>query len=97
MHLGSRGTSDTVRIVVSDRSKDRNTGKSAGCSYPGNFPEQLCDLRSCSRKRQKSAGGKKKIGIVTQLSGSSFMLEVKRGIQTGKKELEELGEHEDTV
>ena len=44
-----------------------------------------------ARKRQKSAGGKKKIGIVTQLSGSSFMLEVKRGIQTGKKELEELG------
>ena len=43
------GTSDTVRIVVSDRSKDRNTGKSTGCSYPGNFPEQLCDLRSCSR------------------------------------------------
>ena len=40
---------DTVRIIVSDRSKDRNTGKSAGCSYPGNFPEQLCDLRSCSR------------------------------------------------
>lgn len=27
-----------------------------------------------ARKRQKSAGGKKKIGIVTQLSGSSFML-----------------------
>ena len=49
MHLGSRGTSDTVRIVVSDRSKNRNTGKSTGCSYPGNFPEQLCDLRSCSR------------------------------------------------
>ena len=45
-----------------------------------------------ARKRQKSAGGKKKIGIVTQLSGSSFMLEVKRGIQTGKKELEELDE-----
>ena len=44
-----------------------------------------------ARKRQKSAGGKKKIGIVTQLSGSSFMLEVKRGIQNGKKELEELG------
>ena len=38
-----------LRIVVSDRSKDRNTGKSAGCSYPGNFPEQLCDLRRCSR------------------------------------------------
>ena len=27
-----------------------------------------------ARKRQKNAGGKKKIGIVTQLSGSSFML-----------------------
>ena len=38
-----------------------------------------------SRKRQKNASGKKKIGIVTQLSGSSFMLEVNRGIQTGKK------------
>ena len=44
-----------------------------------------------ARKRQKNAGGKKKIGIVTQLSGSSFMLEINRGIQTGKKELEELG------
>ncbi len=44
-----------------------------------------------ARKRQKTPGGKKKIGIVTQLSGSSFMLEVKRGIQTGKKELEDLG------
>ena len=44
-----------------------------------------------SRKRQKNTSGKKKIGIVTQLSGSSFMLEVNRGIQTGKKELEELG------
>ena len=44
-----------------------------------------------ARKRQKSAGGKKKIGIVTQLSDSSFMLEINRGIQTGKKELEELG------
>ena len=41
------------------------------------------------RKRQKNTSGKKKIGIVTQLSGSSFMLEVNRGIQTGKKELEE--------
>ena len=27
-----------------------------------------------SRKRQKNTSGKKKIGIVTQLSGSSFML-----------------------
>ncbi len=44
-----------------------------------------------ARKRQKTPGGKKKIGIVTQLSGSSFMLEVKRGIRTGKKELEDLG------
>ena len=44
-----------------------------------------------ARKRQKSIEGKKRIGIITQLSGSSFMLEVKRGILTGKKELEELG------
>ncbi len=44
-----------------------------------------------ARKRKKTPGGKKKIGIVTQLSGSSFMLEVKRGIRTGKKELEDLG------
>lgn len=44
-----------------------------------------------ARKRQKTPGGKKKIGIVTQLSESSFMLEVKRGIRTGKKELEDLG------
>lgn len=44
-----------------------------------------------ARKRQKNPGGKRKIGIVTQLSGSSFMLEVKRGILTGKKELEDLG------
>lgn len=44
-----------------------------------------------ARKKQKSGTGKKKIGIVTQLSGSSFMLEVKRGILTGKKELEDLG------
>lgn len=44
-----------------------------------------------ARKRQKNPAGKKKIGIVTQLSGSSFMLEIKRGIQTGKKELEDLG------
>ena len=44
-----------------------------------------------ARKRQKNSGGKRKIGIVTQLSGSSFMLEIKRGIQTGKKELEDLG------
>ena len=44
-----------------------------------------------ARKRQKNAGGRRKIGIVTQLSGSSFMLEIKRGIQTGKKELEDLG------
>ncbi len=44
-----------------------------------------------ARKRQKNPNGKRKIGIVTQLSGSSFMLEIKRGIQTGKKELEDLG------
>ena len=44
-----------------------------------------------ARKRQKNTEGKKKIGIVTQLAGSSFMLEVKRGIFAGKRELEELG------
>ena len=43
-----------------------------------------------TRKRQKNAGGKKKIGIITQLSGAAFMVEVKRGIFTVKKELEEL-------
>ena len=44
-----------------------------------------------TRKKQKNAGGKKKIGIITQLSGAAFMVEVKRGIFTVKKELEELG------
>lgn len=38
-----------------------------------------------ARKRQKNAGGKKKIGIVTQLSGSSFMLEINRGNPDRKK------------
>lgn len=44
-----------------------------------------------SRKRQNTSGGKKKIGIVTQLANASFMVEINRGIQTAKKELEELG------
>lgn len=44
-----------------------------------------------SRKRQNASSGKKKIGIVTQLANASFMVEINRGIQTAKKELEELG------
>lgn len=44
-----------------------------------------------SRKRQNASSGKKKIGIVTQLANDSFMVEINRGIQTVKKELEELG------
>lgn len=43
------------------------------------------------RKRQSTAGGKKKIGIVTQLSQAAFMKEITRGNLTAKKELEELG------
>lgn len=43
------------------------------------------------RRRQDKAGGRKKIGIVTQLSKASFMIAVRRGIQTVKKELEERG------
>lgn len=38
-----------------------------------------------TRKKQKNAGGKKKIGIITQLSGAAFMVEVKRGIFSKKK------------
>lgn len=44
-----------------------------------------------ARKRRRGPAGKIKIGIVTQLSKASFMVEVNRGIETAKKELEELG------
>lgn len=44
-----------------------------------------------ARKRQKAAMKPKKIGVVTQLSDAGFMVEIKRGILTGQKELEELG------
>lgn len=43
------------------------------------------------RKRQIKNGGKLKIGVVTQLSQASFMLEINRGIQTAKKELSSMG------
>lgn len=42
------------------------------------------------RKRQKKLTGKIKLGVVTQLSKSSFMLEVNEGILTARKELEGL-------
>lgn len=43
------------------------------------------------RKRQSTADGPKRIGIVTQLSQAAFMQEISRGNQTAKKELEDLG------
>ena len=43
------------------------------------------------RKRQDPAKRKKKLGVVTQLADAAFMQEINRGIQTAKKELEELG------
>lgn len=43
------------------------------------------------RKRQKGTISKMKIGVVTQLSGAPFMLEVDRGIWTVKRELEQQG------
>lgn len=42
------------------------------------------------RKRQKKHTGKIKLGVVTQLSKSSFMLDVNEGIRTAQKELEGL-------
>lgn len=42
------------------------------------------------RKRQKKLTGKVKLGVVTQLSKSSFMLDVNEGIRTAQKELEGL-------
>ena len=44
-----------------------------------------------SRKRTNGNKKKIKIGVITQLSKSSFMLEVMRGVVTAKKEMEELG------
>lgn len=44
-----------------------------------------------ARKRQKGMIRKIKIGVVTQLSKAPFMLEVDRGIQTVKRELEQQG------
>ena len=43
------------------------------------------------RKKKTNYGGKIKLGVVTQLSKASFMLEVNRGIQTAVKELSSLG------
>lgn len=42
------------------------------------------------RKRQKKHTGRIKLGVVTQLSRASFMLEINEGIQTARKELESL-------
>ena len=44
-----------------------------------------------ARKRTNGNKKKKKIGVITQLAKSSFMLEITRGILTAKKEMEELG------
>lgn len=44
-----------------------------------------------NRKRSASQKGKIKIGVVTQLARSSFMLEVNRGIRQAAEELEEKG------
>lgn len=43
------------------------------------------------KTRKKKTKGKKRIGIITQLAGASFMVEIKKGIFTAKKELEEVG------
>lgn len=43
------------------------------------------------KARKRLTKVKKKIGVVTQLAGASFMIEVHRGLATAKKELEELG------
>lgn len=43
-----------------------------------------------ARKRKNASARKRKIGIVTQLSGSSFMIAIRQGILQAKKELEEL-------
>lgn len=49
------------------------------------------ELGYVHKQRKRTNGSKKKIGVITQLSKSSFMLEVLRGIQTAKKEMDELG------
>lgn len=43
------------------------------------------------RKKTENRGKNQKIGIVTQLAKSSFMLEVNRGIQKAKEELQDRG------
>ena len=43
------------------------------------------------KERKKRARGKIRIGVVTQLAKSSFMLEINRGIQQAKEELEDRG------
>ena len=43
------------------------------------------------KERKKRARGKSRIGVVTQLAKSSFMLEINRGIQQAKEELEDRG------
>ncbi|MDE6830878.1 MAG: LacI family DNA-binding transcriptional regulator, partial [Lachnospiraceae bacterium] len=44
-----------------------------------------------NRKRSISSKGKLRIGVVTQLARSSFMLEVNRGIRQAAEELAEKG------
>ena len=46
---------------------------------------------SKNRKRSAAQKGQIRIGVVTQLARSSFMLEVNRGIRQAAKELEEKG------
>lgn len=56
--------------------------------------KQIADEMGYVHKaRRRTASGKKnlKIGVVTQLAKSSFMLEVNRGIQRAKEELKERG------
>lgn len=59
--------------------------------------ERICQLADemgyIPRKRKKavSSGKKQKIGIITQLAKSSFMLEVNRGIEKAMEELQEHG------
>lgn len=43
------------------------------------------------KARKKNAGGKRKIGVVTQLCKSSFMLEINRGIREAGEELKHRG------
>lgn len=54
--------------------------------------QQIAEQLGYEHKARKKSGKKKwKIGVVTQLAKSSFMLEINRGIQTAKKELADRG------